>query len=69
MKQWLINEDWQSVEEANASNEKAIIFQNLLETKYNDFFPKKTIKVSNDDQPWFNQKLKKLSLHQFLPYN
>ena len=60
MKKWLIEEEWQSVLEANTANEKAILFQNLLEAKYNEYFPKKTINVSSDDQPWFNQNLKKL---------
>ena len=60
MTQWLMDEDWQSVADANTADEKGIIFQNILEAKYNEYFPKKTIKVSNDDQPWFTQKLKQL---------
>ena len=55
-----MDEEWQSVDEANTANEKASIFQNLLLDNYNEYFPKKTIKVTNEDQPWFTKKLKKL---------
>ena len=64
IKQWLMDEDWHSVAEAKTADEKAILFQNILEAKYNGFFPKKPIKVSNDDQPWFTQNLKQLDRHR-----
>ena len=60
MKDWLIEEDWKNVTEAKTSNEKAETFQNILRNRFNLCFPKKQIKVSNDDQPWFSQKIQKL---------
>ena len=69
MKHWLIQEDWTDVLEADSANKKAEIFQNTLASKYNEFFPKKSIKVSNDDQPWITQKLKDLDRHRKRVYH
>ena len=60
MKDWLIEEDWKNVTKAKTSNEKAETFQNILRNRFKLCFPKKQIKVSNDDQPWFSQKIQKL---------
>ena len=32
----------------------------FLVSKFNEYFPKKKIKISNDDQPWITKKLKDL---------
>ena len=32
----------------------------MFVSKFNEYFPKKNLKISNDDQPWMSQKLKKL---------
>ena len=60
MKRWLAEEKWESVLDAKTANEKTEAFENLFKDKYNECFPKKTIKVANDDQPWFTPKLKDL---------
>ena len=60
MKTWLISEDWNCVTEKVSANQKAKAFQELFVSKFNEYFPKKNLKISNDDQPWMSQKLKKL---------
>ena len=60
MKNWLVGEKWESVLNAKTANEKVEVFENIFKEKYNEFFPKKTIKVAGDDQPWFTPKLKDL---------
>ena len=60
MKNWLMEETWDSVIKSDTADSKATVFQNTFLTKYNEFFPKKTLKLTNVDQPWMTQKLKKL---------
>ena len=48
MKNWLVGEKWESVLNAKTGNVKA---EDLK--KCNECFPKKKIKVADDDQPWF----------------
>lgn len=60
MKGWLAEEKWESVLHAETANEKTELFENMFKDKYNEYFPKKIIKVANDDQPWFTPKLKDL---------
>ena len=60
MKGWFMSEHWETVHSAEPANQKAEIFQETIAKKYNDFFPKKYQKLSNEDQPWITQKLKKL---------
>ena len=60
MKDWLMSEEWETVHSAETANQKAEIFQETITNKYNDFFPKKYLKLSNEDQPWIKQKFKKL---------
>ena len=60
MKHWLSEVQWEKVYKAETANDKANVFQNFLEAKFNECFPKKTIEVANNDQPWFTSKLKEL---------
>ena len=60
MQEWLIDETWKEIFEAESAHDKAAIFQNILLQKLNEFFPEKVRKISNDDQPWITHKLKKL---------
>ena len=41
-------------------NFKADFLQNTLMSKFNEIFPQKSIRVSEDDEPWFTEKLKVL---------
>ena len=60
MKSWLIDETWQNVYNASSAHEKASIFQDMLISKLNEFFPLKTRKIQSDDQPWVTHKIKLL---------
>ena len=58
MSNWLRTEDWSQVYETKSADDKAETLQKLLLSKYNVFFPKKTYKISSDDQPWITHKIK-----------
>ena len=60
MQQWLTDQTWNEVYKAESAHEKAENFQTLLVNALNKFFPEKIQKISNDDQPWINFKIKKL---------
>ena len=56
----LINENWDNVYSSVTTHEKAQKFQEMLLEKYLLSFPEKDVKFSDEDQPWMNDKLKKL---------
>ena len=41
-------------------DEKASVFQSMLVEKYHGIFKLKEVKVSDDDRPWYSDKLKAL---------
>ena len=59
-REWIIDEKWSEVYTADSAHLKASRFQEKLLSKYDLFFPERTFKVNNDDQPWINFKLKRL---------
>ena len=69
MKLWLMEENWECVTEAPTADLKAEAFQDTFVTKFDQYFPKKTLKLSNVDQPWITQKLKKLDRQRKRVYN
>ena len=60
MQEWLADETWKEVLEAESAHVKAATFQNVLINKLDEFFPEKTRKISNDDQLWITYRLKML---------
>ena len=60
MQEWLSAEDWTELSHEESAHKKAEILQNLLVSKYHEFFPEKVRTVSSDDQPFVNQKLKRM---------
>ena len=58
---WLRAQTWESITEVVTGNEKASNLQKLLLEGLDLHLPEKTICVSSDDQPWYNESLKKLS--------
>ena len=60
MGKWLSKETWIGLYSSSDTNEKAELLQTTLLQKLNEFFPLKTMRLSDDDQPWFSAKLKKL---------
>ena len=53
------NTDWSDVISAIGSNDKARVFQSILDDMMNRHFPWKTVKKKSSDLPWFNQTAKK----------
>ena len=68
MEQWLKNENWNEVLQAECADVKASTLQNLLMTKFKDFFPEKVRVISNNDQPFFTNKLKRLKRKKIREY-
>ena len=57
---WLAEQKWDEVTQEESAHKKAEILQNLIMSKYDEFFPEKTKIFTSDDQPFFTEKLKKL---------
>ena len=57
---WLNNQTWKEVLEAETVDEKSEVFQNLLLMKIEEFLPQKRRKVSNVDQPFCTEQMKRL---------
>ena len=60
MQEWLKNESWAQVLDQDCVNLKANTLQNTLISKYYECFPEKVRIVSNNDQPFYTNKLKEL---------
>jgi len=56
---WIETENWAKVYTTPGAEKKAEIFQDMLSTQFEKCFTAKTIKVSEDDQPWVTTRLKK----------
>ena len=69
MSKWLENEDWSTVTQEKLAHSKAKILQDILVQKYEEFFPEKRRLVSNDDQPFFNEKLATLKRRKCREYS
>ena len=57
---WLKAMTWKQNEEAHEINKKVQLLQNLVMENVAKCFPLKTIKVTSDDSPWCNNKVKTL---------
>jgi hypothetical protein len=60
MRKWLSKETWIGLYSSSDIDEKTEMLQKTLLLKLNDFFPLKTMRLCDDDEPWFSAKLKKL---------
>ena len=58
---WLNQANWDEVMDCESAHEKAQAFQTKILKACNEIVPAKTIKVSSDDQPFYNDKLDKLN--------
>ena len=55
---WIGSYDWKEMICASSVNDKVSIFQNLLTDQIDNFFPCKIVKISVDDPPWMNSRIK-----------
>ena len=69
MRNWLNIQDWSEVFEADSESDKAKVLQTMLFQKFRESFPEKTHRISSDDQPWINHKLKTLDRKRKREYN
>ena len=58
---WVFLELWEDLAEADDVNEMTRRFTKKVQDKVDDVFPTKTIKISTNNKPWFNYKLRQLS--------
>ena len=56
--QWLGEQTWDRIYGETDCHKKAEIFQQILMQKFYEVFPKKSLKISPDDKPWFSKTLK-----------
>ena len=59
---------WEGLYDCENIDQKAETLQTLLLNKYDSIFPIKEMNVSNDDQPWFSERLKKLDMKRGREY-
>ena len=57
MGQWIQSQTWHDVYKSRDVNTKVDIFEKLLIEKINLYFPEKTIRINEMDQPWMNIQL------------
>ena len=60
-KQWIQEQDWTEVLNAESVDNKAEQLHNMVLDKLDEFCPEKTRKISSDDQPWYTEQLKRLN--------
>ena len=59
-REWISHHDWADLYQAESGDEKALILQNTLLRKIDQYMPEKTMTFSSDDQPFFTPELKTL---------
>ena len=57
---WITAQDWQQNKQTHDVNTKVEILNKMLLESFQNNFPLKTSKVSTDDSPWCNDKIKHL---------
>ena len=68
MQRWIEKENWSEVSHETSAHKKTEILQNLLLTKYLEFFPEKRRSIFSDDQPYFTEKLMNLKRRKCREY-
>ena len=63
---WLTHQDWEEMDKCDQPDGKEQLFSDLLSSKVSEIFPEKSVKLSNQDLPFINWKLKdmKRKLHR-----
>ena len=57
---WIENHNWHELFKCSDINRKTEFFQNILLSKYHEFFPVKIMKVCAEDVAWISPELKQL---------
>ena len=69
MGEWFEGEEWIKLLDEQDANMKMSSLQQLLVSKYEHYFPQKTKIISSDDEPFFNDALKKLRRRKCKEYH
>ena len=69
MGQWVQSQDWHQIYKTDNVNMKAELFEKLIMEKVNFLFPEKTMKINENDKPWFNSQLTNLDRQCKREYN
>ena len=59
-KVWIQDKKWDQIKETQSVNIKVTLLHNELMDKVKECFPEKTLKITSDDSPWCNDKVKRL---------
>ena len=59
--QWLVSEDWSGISDSGDPDCQLSQYNEIISDKINPFFPKKNVKISNEDLPFIDWKLKQKS--------
>ena len=57
---WLAHEKWELLDKQEGPDEKLKVFSEKCSQKINSIFPEKNVKISNEDLPFINWKLKNM---------
>ena len=66
--QWIVKEDWLSVNCTGTTSEQAVCLENLLIAKVNEFCPEKSMKLGFRDKPFITSELKSLNRRKCREY-
>ena len=69
LKLWIQNKQWKELEEAPTVDMKVKIFNQDILTQLNICLPEKIIRVTTDDAPWCNNKVKNIKRIKCREYN
>ena len=68
-KVWIKSQKWDQIRGTPSVNAKVKILNNLVIEKVQELFPEKNTKMTSDDSPWVNDKVKKLKRLKTREYN
>ena len=57
---WIQDQNWDEHKDITSVNTRANILHETLQGKIKQFFPEKKSKLTTDDAPWCNDKVKKI---------
>ena len=69
LRNWFESQDWDQNLSEESIDQKADLLHSMIMGAINQCLPEKSIKVSSDDSPWYNQALKKLDRRRRREYH
>ena len=69
LRNWFKDQDWAENLRRESAYEKADILLSQVRGAVKRFLPGKVVRIANDDEPWFTQRLKKMDRRRRRKYN